>query len=92
MIGESVQTSEFGANIVIRPATINKIIEQVSTNLEKASDEGKQLIILTSPQIRRFVKQIIERDLPRIPIVSYKEISKEASIESIGVISNEVLV
>jgi flagellar biosynthesis protein FlhA len=91
MVMESLQSNEYGSRIVLRPATIQKIVDQVSTHLDSSLEEGLQLVLLTSPQIRMHFKRLIERSFPRLPVLSFNEISSDVTIESKGVVTSEVL-
>lgn len=91
MVSESIQTNDFGSRIVLRPSTTQQIIEEINAFFEEASKEGIQPIILTSPTIRLHFKKLIERSLPRMPVLSFNELSSEVEIKSTGSISNEVL-
>ncbi|MFT4553558.1 MAG: flagellar biosynthesis protein FlhA [Chlamydiales bacterium] len=91
MVSESIQTNDFGSRIVLRPSTTRQIIEEINAFFEEASKEGVQPIILTSPSIRLHFKKLIERSLPRLPVLSFNELSSEVEIKSTGSISSEVL-
>jgi len=91
MILESVQSNDFGNRVVLRPATVCKIVVEIETILEKAIEQVVQPLILTSSSSRRYVKQIIERSFPRLPVLSFNEIVSAIEINSLGVISVEVL-
>ncbi len=91
MVVESIQKNEFGSRVVLRPSTSQKIIKEMNKLIEEASKHGFQAVVLVSPTIRLYVKQIIERSLPRMPVLSFNEIVSEIEIESIGIISSEVL-
>ena len=91
MIQESLQKSDFGSRIVMRPNTIKKIVDELIKCTDKATNEGVQPIVLTSPTIRVHFKRLIERNLPKIPVLSFNEIIADIEIESLGIISTEVL-
>jgi flagellar biosynthesis protein FlhA len=91
MVSESIQKNEFGSRIILRPTTAQKIIEEIGKFFEEASKEGIQPIVLTSPTIRLHFKQLIERNLPRLSVLSFNELSPEIEIMSVGSVSNEVL-
>ena len=92
MMAESIQKSDFGHRIVLRPSTTQKIIDELISFNQESSKQGLQPIVLTSPSIRLYVKQLIERDLPRLPVLSYNEVVADIQIESAGVIMSEVLI
>lgn len=91
MVSESIQSNDFGSRVVLRPSTAVKIVEEVNRLIEEASKEGMQGIVMTSPHIRSHFKQVIERSLPRVPVLSFNEVAADMEISSVGVISSEVL-
>lgn len=92
MVMESLQSNEFGTRLVIRPQTVNKIVDKLGGFIDKAVEAGVQPVILTSPAVRRYFKQLIERDLGRLPVLSFNEVVSTLEIQSIGVVGNDVLV
>jgi flagellar biosynthesis protein FlhA len=91
MVAESIQTSQFGSRIVLRPSTAEKIIDELHMLTDRAQKEGEQPVILTSPNIRLHLRRMLCRALPRLAVLSFHEIAGEVEIESVGVISTEVL-
>lgn len=91
MISESIQENDFGNRVVLRPSTIQKIVEELNKRIEDSSKEGIQPVVLTSPSVRVYFKQLIERGLPRTAVLSFQEISSDMEVSSSGVISSEVL-
>lgn len=91
MVQESVQKSDFGTRVVMRPATVQKVVEQVQELVESGVAEGVQPVALVSAGIRPFFKQLIERNLPRLSVLSFNEVVSSVEIESLGVVSQEVL-
>jgi flagellar biosynthesis protein FlhA len=91
MLQESVQKSEFGARIVVRPATVEKVITQLQDRIELGLQQGAQPVALVSAGIRPYFKDLIERNLPRLPVLSFNEIAPNVEVEALGVISQEVL-
>jgi flagellar biosynthesis protein FlhA len=91
MMQESIQKSDFGSRIVMRPATVKKIIDELTQLIEPVTASGVQPVVLNSPLIRVHFKRLIERNLPRLPVLSFNEVISDVEIESLGVVSTEVL-
>lgn len=92
MLNESVQESNFGTQIVIRPGTVQKIVDKLNGFMEKGMEEGVQIVVLTSPSLRPFFRNMIERQLPRLPVLSFQELTSDLEIVSKGVVASEVLI
>ena len=66
---------------------VEELYSAVAATVERALSRGQQPVILCSPAIRRAVRQLVARALPRIPVVSYKEIAANVQVHSAGMVS-----
>ncbi|MCX7943615.1 MAG: flagellar biosynthesis protein FlhA [Deltaproteobacteria bacterium] len=67
----------------ISPENARKIIEAVKKIRKNC--EGP-FIIMTEFETRRFLRKIIEFELPFVPVISFKEISPDVKIEPLGLV------
>ncbi len=44
-------------------------------------------IILCSPAVRMYLRQLTERYFPQIPVLSYNELDASIEIQSVGVVN-----
>lgn len=44
-------------------------------------------VVLCSPAVRLYVRQLTERYFPQVPILSYNEIEANAEVQSVGVVN-----
>jgi type III secretion protein V len=49
--------------------------------LEQAGPEQSRIVIVTQPDIRRFVRKLIETELPSLRVLSYSELLPEVSVK-----------
>lgn len=70
----------------INPMFVQKVITEISRNLEKFVIGGYTPILLTSPQVRRFVKKLVESYIPNLVVLSYPEIDARAKTNIVGVV------
>jgi len=68
------------------PKQANSIIESIYDNVEKMVSNGFPPVLLTSPQIRRVVRNFLEPVLPNIAILSFSELTPETNIKSVGTV------
>lgn len=92
MMMESIQRSDFGHRIALKPSTVEKIIEEIENILQQISKEATRPVIVISPNIRLYFRNLVERELPRLPVLSFTEISSDVQLESAGIISSDVLI
>jgi len=86
-ISESVQQSEQGSYLALDPMTTQQIYQRLSDQVKRIVEAGNQPIILTSPNIRMYVRQIVDRTMPDVPVLSYNELEPSVEIQSVGVVN-----
>ncbi|WCN39108.1 flagellar biosynthesis protein FlhA [Aneurinibacillus uraniidurans] len=86
-IADAVQQTEQGAYLAIDPETSQRIFNSLSEQVNHMLQTGQQPLILTSPSIRMYLRQLVERMMPEIPVLSYNELEPDVEIQSIGVVS-----
>jgi flagellar biosynthesis protein FlhA len=84
---ESVHRSEQGNYLSIDPETSQLIYQKISEQANQLQQSGVQPILLTSPAIRIYMRQFIERFAPELPVLSYNELEPEVEIQSVGVVN-----
>jgi flagellar biosynthesis protein FlhA len=70
----------------LNPVFIQKLIAEISKHLENFIIQGTTPVLLTSPNIRRYIKQIIENYIPNLQVLSYSEIDSKIKLNIIGVV------
>jgi flagellar biosynthesis protein FlhA len=70
----------------LNPVFVQKLITEISKHLENFIIQGTTPILLTSPNIRRYIKQIIENYIPNLQVLSYAEIDSKIKLNIIGVV------
>ncbi|WP_209122369.1 flagellar biosynthesis protein FlhA [Alkalihalobacillus sp. BA299] len=86
-MAESVQQTEHGNFLSMDPSQSQQIIEMVSIEVERLSQMGQVPIILCSPAVRMYVRQLLERYMPNVPVLSYNELEPEVEVQSVGVVN-----
>lgn len=86
-IAESVQQSEQGTYLALDPTSSQLIYHKLSEQVGKMVQSGHQPLILTSPTIRMYLRQLLERTMQEIPVLSYSELEPSVEIQSVGVVN-----
>lgn len=86
LISEHIQQTEHGSYLAMDPDTQQKVIQSVSENVENISLQEETPVILCSPTIRMYFKQLLDRFYPQVIVLSYNEIEPTAEIQSIGMV------
>ncbi|MBD2862770.1 flagellar biosynthesis protein FlhA [Paenibacillus oceani] len=86
-IADSVQQTEHGSYLALDPVASQTIHQKVSEQLTKLVQQGQQPVILASPTIRMYLRQLLERTMQDITVLSYSELEPQAEIQSVGVVN-----
>lgn len=70
--------------LAMAPSTLQAFITKVRNVLEELALKGENPVLLTSPNIRPFVRSIIERFRPLSAVMSQNEIHPKAKIKTVG--------
>jgi flagellar biosynthesis protein FlhA len=86
-IAESVQQTDQGSYLALDPSSSQTIFHKLNEQITRAVQGGLQPVILTSPTIRMYLRQLLERTLQDIPVLSYSELEPNVEIQSMGVVN-----
>lgn len=86
LIQDAVQKTEFGNYLALDPEQAREIIERSGEQLSMFERYGASAVILCSPTIRLFMRQLLERYYPEVPVLAYNELLSSIEVKSIGVI------
>ncbi|UJG57323.1 flagellar biosynthesis protein FlhA [Bacillus paralicheniformis] len=85
-VAEGIQQTEHGNFLSLEPALSENIIQSVAREIEQLSLRQEVPILLCSPPVRMYVKQLLERYFPDLPVLSYNELEANVEVQSIGVV------
>lgn len=87
VIMDSVQKTENGAYLTLEPGIINKIINSLSSQVQRLMQLGQQPIVLASPIVRLYFRRLTEQSIPGLVVLSYNELDPNIEVQSAGVVS-----
>lgn len=85
-IADSIQQTEQGNYLSLDPTISQEILESISQEIERVALMNQSPVILSSPAIRMYIRQITERYFPQLPILSYNELEASVEVQSVGVV------
>jgi type III secretion protein V len=87
-VRSAVQRTAAGSFLTLAPAAGRDIVSAVKRAASEAARSGgaddSAPIVLTQPDIRRFVRKLLETDLPDVRVVSYAELLPEVSLKPLA--------
>ncbi|PLS16692.1 flagellar biosynthesis protein FlhA [Bacillus sp. M6-12] len=89
VIVDGVQQTEHGNYLSLDPNDSQSILESIAGKLEELALMEQTPILLCSPAVRMYVRQLTERYFPQVPILSYNELESNVEVQSVGVVNLE---
>ena len=89
LVADSIQQTDHGNYLAMDPNDSQVVLEAIAREVERISYIEQSPIILSSPAVRMYIRQLTERYFPQIPILSYNELDAAIEIQSIGVVNVE---
>ncbi len=87
-ISDCIQQTEAGGYFLsMDPQTSRKITEVLQEQIDRVIKAGGLPIFLTSPSIRMYLKQFVDKIMPTVPVLAYTELEPNIEIQSIGVVN-----
>jgi flagellar biosynthesis protein FlhA len=85
---ESALTRAMGGE-PMSPDVVSRLLRGIEGCLEGVRAKGAQPVILCSLQVRRFLRRLLEKFAPSIPVLSSAEVSPSARISTVGMVKYE---
>ena len=86
-IRKAIRQTSGGSFLALDPATTKNFVDQVKTNVGDSSLSRQKPVVLTSMDVRRYVKKLIEIDLPDAAVLSYQELTQEINLQPLAKIA-----
>jgi flagellar biosynthesis protein FlhA len=85
-VADGVMHTDQGSYLALEPRQAKEIMTRFRRAMESAASAGNP-VILCSPNIRMYVRQLLERYLPNVAILSHSEIPPNVRVLSVGMVS-----
>ncbi|UCG33019.1 MAG: flagellar biosynthesis protein FlhA [Phycisphaerales bacterium] len=88
LLNAHLDRSETGSVLTISPAVQNQLVSAVREQIDEAIklSGGRTVVILCSPQVRAWVRRMIEPGMPQIGVLAYNEIVRGLEVVSHGMV------
>ncbi len=85
-IAGGVQRTDHGSYVSLDPDSMQKLLLALQEELKKLTDQGYQPIVLTSPTVRPYFRNLVERSIAGLIVLSHAEIEQNVEIQILGVV------
>lgn len=87
LLAENIQHTEHGNYLSLEPDKQQEVITNLHQEVEKLAIHEDTAIVLSSPAIRMYLKQLLDRFLPQVVVLSYNELEPDVEVQSVGVVN-----
>lgn len=86
-IMNSVKNTEQGSYLSLDHERSKKIVEALGNELKKLEDMGKNPIVITSPIVRMYFRNLAKDYYKDIIVISYNEVESNVELQSVGMVT-----
>jgi flagellar biosynthesis protein FlhA len=86
MLVGSIQHTDQGSHLTLNPGAAQDIITQINNSIQKGGEMDHYPVLLCSGAVRRYIRGLTERFIPRLVTLAYHEIADNIRIQSLGIV------
>jgi len=85
-VREAIHKTATGSYLALEPQLSRDIVRAVGRAVGTAADRAERPhpVILTSVDLRRYVRRLVETEHPEIAVLAYPELAPEAQVQALG--------
>lgn len=87
VIRKAVRQTSGGNYLALDPQTAKEFVNAVREEVGDLSKSTEKPVLLTSMDIRRYVRKLIEMEFYELPVLSHQELTEEITIQPLGKIA-----
>jgi type III secretion protein V len=80
----AIRQTSSGSYLALDPAVGKRLVESIKRSVGDLSLAAQKPVLLTSMDIRRYLRKMIEQDLYDLPVLSYQELTQEVNIQPLA--------
>lgn len=86
ILQSSLKQSTAGVKLLLTPENRQLIFEKLDSILQETSQVSLDVVLLSSTDVRRYIKSAISSRFPRLEVLSVDEIYETATLNTVGVL------
>ena len=80
----AIRQTSAGSYLALEPSISKRLVESIKRTVGDLSLSSQKPVLLTSMDIRRYLRKMIEQDLYELPVLSYQELTQEINIQPLA--------
>lgn len=89
-MAQAVAQTEEGPALVLPPLQVPRIIQAIEEHYARAERRRRNIVLICSAALRPHLRRLLERSLPKLPVISYMEIPRGLQLEIVSQVSASV--
>ncbi|WP_414663719.1 type III secretion system export apparatus subunit SctV [Horticoccus sp. 23ND18S-11] len=86
-IRKAIRQTSAGSYLALDPASVKKMLQSVRREVGGLRDNAQRPVLLTSMDVRRYTRKLVEQEFYDLPVLSHQELTEEITIQPLGRIS-----
>lgn len=87
LLRESIRQTPQGVSLALSSTDSQRFHNTIKTVLGNGKAAGRKVVLITSTELRRYVRKMIELEFHELPVLSYQELASQITIQPIGRVS-----
>jgi type III secretion protein V len=83
----AIRQTSAGSYLALDPRTTRQIVDKVRGAMGDVSQQARKPVLLTSMDVRRYMRKIIEVDCADLPVLSYQELTTDIAVQPLAKVS-----
>lgn len=80
----AIRQTSAGSYLSLDPSITKKLVDSIKRAVGDIGSSARRPVLLTSMDIRRYMRKMIEQDLYELPVLSYQELTQEINIQPLA--------
>ncbi len=80
----AIRQTSAGSYLALDPQVSRRLVDNIKKTVGDLSASAQRPVLLTSMDIRRYLRKMIEQDLYDLPVLSYQELTQEINIQPLA--------
>lgn len=84
VVSGAIKLTSAGSYLALDTDTSQLILHSLRNTIKPTPPGGQPPVLITSTDVRRFVRKLVEGEFPDLPVISYQEVVPEIRIQPLG--------
>jgi len=80
----AIRQTSAGSYLALDPSTGKRLVENIKRSVGDLTASAQHPVLLTSMDIRRYLRKMIELDLYDLPVLSYQELTQDINVQPLA--------